>query len=83
MQKSSVEVLVRRTNGTKNSRMIYELEQPNNMTLTIDCRFPEALAVIEGNNPGRVFVDDLNAPRAAGVYYEAGEAEDPDAARGS
>ena len=50
--------------------MIYELEQPSSTTLAIDCRFPEALAVIEGNNPGWVFVDDPNAPKAALVWAQ-------------
>jgi hypothetical protein len=50
--------------------MIYELEQPSSTTLAIDCRFPEALAVIEGNNPGWVFVDDPNSPRAALVWAQ-------------
>jgi GNAT superfamily N-acetyltransferase len=63
-------MLARQTNGTKDSGMIYELEQPSSTTLAIDCRFPEALAVMEGNNPGWVFVDDLNAPKAALVWAQ-------------
>jgi GNAT superfamily N-acetyltransferase len=50
--------------------MIYELEQPSSTTLAIDCRFPEALAVIKGNNPGWVFVDNPNSPRAALVWAQ-------------
>ncbi len=50
--------------------MIYELERPGSTTLAIDCRFPEALAVIEGHNPGWVFVDNPNAPRAALVWAQ-------------
>ena len=53
--------------------MIYELEQPSSTTLAIDCRFPEALAVIQGNNPGWVFVDDPNAPKAALVWAQGME----------
>jgi len=48
--------------------MIHELKQPSSSVLAIDCLFPEALAIIEGNNPGWVFVDDLNTPRAALVW---------------
>jgi hypothetical protein len=61
--------------------MIHELKQPSSGVLAIDCPFPEALAVIEGNNPGWVFVDDLNTPRAVLVwaqgikgFYLAGDA---------
>ena len=50
--------------------MIHELEQPGSNVLAIDCPFPEALAIIEGNNPGWVFVDDLNTPRAALVWAQ-------------
>ena len=50
--------------------MICELGQPSSTTLALDCRFPEALAVIEGNNPGWVFVDDPDAPRAALVWAQ-------------
>lgn len=49
---------------------MHELKQPSSSVLTIDCPFPEALAVIEGNNPGWVFVDDLNTPRAALVWAQ-------------
>jgi ribosomal protein S18 acetylase RimI-like enzyme len=48
--------------------MIHELTQPSSRVLAIDCPFPEALAIIEGNNPGWVFVDDPNTPRAALVW---------------
>lgn len=50
--------------------MIYELEQPTSKALALDCRFPEALAVIEGNNPGWVFVDRLDSPGAALVWAQ-------------
>jgi GNAT superfamily N-acetyltransferase len=50
--------------------MIHELEQRSSMIFARDCRFPEALAVIEGNNPGWVFVDNPNAPRAALVWAQ-------------
>ncbi len=45
--------------------MIYESEQPGRGVFATDCPFPEALAVIQGNNPGWVFVDDMHTPRAA------------------
>jgi RimJ/RimL family protein N-acetyltransferase len=51
--------------------MIHELKRPSSSILAIDCPFPETLAIIEGNNPGWVFVDDLNAPRAALVWAQA------------
>jgi RimJ/RimL family protein N-acetyltransferase len=44
--------------------------QPSRSVLAIDCPFPEALAIIEGNNPGWVFADDLNTPRAALVWAQ-------------
>jgi len=50
--------------------MIYELEPPGSRVLAIDCPFPEALAVIEGNNPGWVFADDPNTPRTALVWAQ-------------
>jgi RimJ/RimL family protein N-acetyltransferase len=50
--------------------MIHELEQQSGKILALECRFPEALAVIEGNNPGWVFVDDPNAPSAALVWAQ-------------
>jgi RimJ/RimL family protein N-acetyltransferase len=50
--------------------MIHELMQPSSSVLAIDCPFPEALAVIEGNNPGWVFADDLNRPKAALVWAQ-------------
>jgi len=50
--------------------MIHELKRPSSSILAIDCPFPEALAIIEGNNPGWVFVDDLNGPRAALVWAQ-------------
>jgi GNAT superfamily N-acetyltransferase len=50
--------------------MIHELKQPSSSVLAIDCPFPEALAIIEGNNPGWVFVDGLNTPRAALVWAQ-------------
>jgi RimJ/RimL family protein N-acetyltransferase len=64
--------------------MIYELRQPSSSILALDCPFPEALAVMEGNNPGWAYVDDLNAPRAALVwargiegFYLVGDANNP------
>jgi hypothetical protein len=50
--------------------MIHELELPSSSVLAIHCPFPEPLAVIEGNNPGWVFVDDLNTPRSALVWAQ-------------
>jgi hypothetical protein len=50
--------------------VIHELKQPPHRVLAIDCPFPEALAIIEGNNPGWVFVDDVNTPRAALVWAQ-------------
>jgi GNAT superfamily N-acetyltransferase len=50
--------------------MIHELKQPGSSVLAIDCPFPEALAIIEGNNPGWVFVDDLDTPGAALVWAQ-------------
>jgi hypothetical protein len=50
--------------------MIHELKQPSSHKLAIDCPFPEARAIIEGNNPGWVFVDDLDTPRAALVWAQ-------------
>ena len=50
--------------------MIYDIELPCSTTFSIECRFPEALAVIEGNNPGWVFADDLLTPRAALVWAQ-------------
>jgi len=53
--------------------VIHELKQPSSSVLAIDCPFPEALAIIEGNNPGWVFVDSLNTPRAALVWAQGVE----------
>jgi len=50
--------------------MIHELTQPSSRILALDCPFPEALAIIEGNNPGWVFVDDPNRPKAALVWAQ-------------
>jgi RimJ/RimL family protein N-acetyltransferase len=50
--------------------MIQELMQPSSSVLAMDCPFPEALAIIEGNNPGWVFADGLNTPRAALVWAQ-------------
>jgi len=50
--------------------MIHELQQPSSWVLAMDCPFPEALAIIEGNNPGWVFADDLNTPKAALVWAQ-------------
>jgi hypothetical protein len=64
-------VLARQANGaSKNSIMIQELMQPSSSVLAMDCPFPEALAIIEGNNPGWVFADGLNTPRAALVWAQ-------------
>ena len=54
----------------KNLKMIQELRQISGSILAMDILFPEVLAVVEGNNPGWVFVDDLNAPRAALVWAQ-------------
>jgi len=63
--------LAGQVNGlSKNSKMVHELKQASGSVLAIDCPFPEALAVIEGNNPGWVFVDDLKTPRAALVWAQ-------------
>jgi RimJ/RimL family protein N-acetyltransferase len=50
--------------------MIHELKKPGSSILAIDCPFPEARAIIEGSNPGWVFADDLNTPRAALVWAQ-------------
>jgi hypothetical protein len=50
--------------------MIHELEPSCCSRLNIDCPFPEARAVMAGNNPGWVFVDEPNAPRAAVVWAQ-------------
>lgn len=50
--------------------MIYELKQPSGNVRAINCPFPEALAVITGNNPGWVFADDLHTPRTALVWAQ-------------
>jgi RimJ/RimL family protein N-acetyltransferase len=48
--------------------LIFELKQPARGLLSVDTPFPEALAVIQGNNPGWIFVDDTNAPRTGLVW---------------
>jgi GNAT superfamily N-acetyltransferase len=50
--------------------MICEVQQPASHLLALDCPFPEAQAVIQGNNPGWVFVDDPDAPRTALVWAQ-------------
>lgn len=50
--------------------MIYEIEGQSRRLHTFECRFPEALAVIKGNNPGWIFVDDPNIPSAALVWAQ-------------
>jgi len=50
--------------------MIYELDQLSYVLQSTDCSFPEALAVIEGNNPGWVFADDPETPRSALVWAQ-------------
>lgn len=64
--------------------MIDELEQPGTTHLPMDCQFPEVRGVIEGSNPGWVFVDERKAPEAALVwaqgidgFYLVGNAESP------
>lgn len=64
--------------------MIYEVQPPASHVLALDCPFPEARAVIQGNNPGWVFVDDPDAPRTALIwaqgiegFYLAGEVDNP------
>ena len=53
--------------------MIYELHQANRRVLALECPFPEAQAIIEGNNPGWLFVDDLNTPSAGLVWAKGME----------
>jgi len=53
--------------------MIYELQQLSSSIFAMDFLFPEALAIVEGNNPGWVFVDDLNSPSAALVWAQGVE----------
>ena len=66
---SSISSRARQADGIrKNSKMIHELQQTSNRVLAIDCPFPEAQAIIEGNNPGWLFVDDVNAPNVALVW---------------
>ncbi|MFP3361203.1 GNAT family N-acetyltransferase, partial [Planococcus sp. SIMBA_143] len=51
--------------------MIHELDQAEFYkceTLLNDIGHLEAKAVIEGNNPGRVFVDHLDAPKAGLIW---------------
>jgi hypothetical protein len=48
--------------------MIFELKQPCTHILVLDCMFPEALSIIEGNNPGWIFADDPVIPSAALVW---------------
>lgn len=48
--------------------MIHELQQASSKVLALGCLFPEARAIIEGNNPGWLFVDDLNTPSAGLVW---------------
>ncbi|MGD9030781.1 MAG: GNAT family N-acetyltransferase [Anaerolineae bacterium] len=62
--------------------MICELHDPGGSDLAARCRFPEASAVLVGNNPGWVFVDDVDRPRSALVwahgmqgFYLVGDAE--------
>ena len=50
--------------------MIHEIQQSKNITLTMDCGFPEARAVLDGNNPGWVFVDKPDLPGAALVWAQ-------------
>ena len=64
--------------------MIKELNNANHGGLLINCPFPEALAVIQGDNPGWVFGDDLNQPRSMLVwvqgiegFYLIGEVDNP------
>ena len=54
----------------KNLKMIQELQQSSSSIFTMDFLFPEALAIVDGNNPGWVFVDDLNSPSAALVWAQ-------------
>jgi len=48
--------------------MIHELKDADRRIISLDCIFPEALAVVEGNNPGWIFVDDPHTPRAALIW---------------
>jgi len=66
---SSISSRSRQADGIKkNLKMIHELQQTSNRVLAIDCPFPEAQAIIEGNNPGWLFVDDVNAPTVVLVW---------------
>jgi len=51
-------------------KMIHELQRPDKSILNLDIQFPEIQAIIEGNNPGWVFVDDLMSPTAALVWAQ-------------
>jgi len=50
--------------------MIHELRQPVKSIHNFDIQFPEVQAIIERNNPGWIFVDDLNEPSAALVWAQ-------------
>ena len=50
--------------------MIHEVKQPSSSLLALDCPFPEARAVIAGDNPGWLFADDLHPPRAAMIWAQ-------------
>lgn len=50
--------------------MIYQLVPPCPSIHLTNCLFPEALAVIQGNNPGWVFGDDPDKPRSMLVWAQ-------------
>jgi GNAT superfamily N-acetyltransferase len=50
--------------------MIHELHNPGESDLAFESPFPEASAVLVGNNPGRAFVDDVKRPRSALVWAQ-------------
>jgi 3-dehydroquinate dehydratase len=50
--------------------MIHELQQSSSKNFAMDSLFPEALAIVYGNNPGWIFVDDIEIPSAALVWAQ-------------
>jgi GNAT superfamily N-acetyltransferase len=57
----------------KDSELIYKQATFVDTAFAEGCAYPEALAVIEGNNPGWVFADDPYAPTAALVWAQGAE----------
>ncbi len=50
--------------------MFYEIQPPLSQFPALDCPFPEALAVIQGHNPGWLFVDHPDTPHTALVWAQ-------------